>query len=171
MHLAHKNLYGVFATCAFFLLLSPSVWPSLKLFFWAPFLIILIYQKPFFSCLWGAFGCGLLLDLLSARTLFGMHACNYVLTTALLYERRQNFFGDSTSTLPLMVFFFSLLSTILGALFLYIVEKGFTLSWRWVFIDLVGMPLLDATYAFVVFILPFMLLGRRPRKGREYFSN
>lgn len=171
MNLSNKNLLFAFATCAFFFVAVPLFFPWLKLYFWAPFLVILIYKKPFFTCLWGAFSCGLLIDFFSAHAPLGLNALTFVVATGILYERRQNFFGDSLSTLPLMVLFFSMLSTTIEALLLYVLQKGFLISWRWLLTDLLAMPVLDALYAFGIFILPFALLGQRPRQGREYFNS
>lgn len=171
MILTQKNLFLVFALCFTLLLAMPLICPSLRLFFLVPFLVILFYQKSFIVCLWGAFGCGLILDLLSSRPHFGLYALDYVFTTAWLYHKRKHFFGDSLSTLPLMVLFFSVLSTVIYALLAYIVEKESFLTWKWLLTDVVVMPLGDAAYAFIVFIAPFVLLGKRLRKGSEYFSS
>lgn len=170
MNLIHKNLLLTFLTSMTFLLSSIFFCPSLRLFYLAPFLIALYYQKNFLVSLWGSFLCGLLLDLLSVGTHFGLYALNYTLTTFFLFVQRKNFFGDSFSTLPLMVFFFSTVSSFLQAIFLYLFEREIFFSWQWIISDLFLMPLFDASYAFVCFIVPFYLFEKPPRKGKEYFA-
>jgi len=139
--------------------------PNLRLFYFAPFVVTLLYQKPLTGALWPALGCGLILDLLASGERFGINATLYALSAAALFPLRRHFFADSLSTLPLMTFFFSLLVTT-GHLLL---TKKLPLTFNWFLSDMLLMPLADAAYAFCCFTLPWLLLGKRPRKGKEYF--
>lgn len=170
MNIAQKSLFWTFLTALTFTLFSPIACPSLRLTYFAPFLIVLYYRKSFLVSLWGSLLCGLVLDLLSSKTHLGFYSLNYTLATSLLFHQRQNFFGDSLSTMPLMVFFFALLSCLIQTVLMVFFEKQFVLSWHWVASDLIVMPAGDAAYAFILFILPWRLLGKPPRKGSEYFG-
>ncbi len=169
MNLQNKNLVLTFLTTLCLTLFIPALCPFIRLTFFAPFLIILYYQRPFLACLWFSFLCGALLDLLSSHQRLGVFAVSYCLTTAILFGQRRNFFADSITTMPIMTYFFCFLSTLSQAVLIYIFDRGLTLSWGWTLADLLLMPLFDAGYAFGVFILPSLLFGKPQRRGKEYF--
>lgn len=169
MSLDRKRLIAAFiiALCAF--LFTPTLAPSFRLIFFAPFLIIVIYQKNMLKSLWIALLCGIIVDLFSYRTRLGTYALNYSLTIAILYHQKRNFFADSISTLPLMTYFFGVISTVVQVILLYIFESPLPFSWRWVFIDLFLMPAADAAYAFVCFLFPRIVMSKPVRKAKDYF--
>lgn len=168
MDLAKKRGLNLFILTLLFTLFLPALFPSCRLLFFAPFLVVMYYQKSLSLCLYFSFLCGIILDLLST-SFIGLHALNFCLVTIFLYSRQRNFFSDNLSTLPLMTFFFSLLSTLLDALLIHTFESTFPFSLKWVFADVFIMPALDASYAFVCFILPFYAFGKRRRRGKDYF--
>lgn len=167
--LNRKHLNLIFFFCLLLTLISPSLYANARIIFFAPFLIIACYQRKLFYCLWIALGCGLIMDLLSANTRLGIHSLNYCLTLILLYPQKKNFFADSLSTLPIMTFLFSSVSTLLMAILLYSLEMKNVLSWNWLWTDLLLMPAVDAAYAFGCFILPALLFGKPRRRGSDYF--
>jgi rod shape-determining protein MreD len=169
MNLQNKNLVFAFLSTLSLTLFIPALFPSLRLNFFVPFLIILYYQRPFLNCLWFSFLCGMILDLLSSHPRLGVFTVSYCLTTALLFGQRRNFFADSVTTMPIMTYFFCFLSTLLQAVLIYIFDRGLSLSWGWVIADLFLMPVLDACYAFGLFILPSFLFGKPQKRGKEYF--
>ena len=140
-----------------------------NLLYFAPLLIIIYYQKSYVTCLWYSLLCGLFLDLLSAQSRLGFGALNYCLTTAILFPQKRNFFADRLSTLPLMTFFFAVLTTLIQWCLMYIFEKQVIFSIKWCFTDLLAMPCADALYAFSVFIIPGMIFRRSPKRGKDYF--
>jgi len=163
-------VYVSFALGLLFTLCIPPLIPSLKLFYFIPFLIRCIYLKKLGTCLWIACGVGLILDLFSANSRFGLFSANYVLTTYMLYGQKRNFFEDSWSTLPFMTFVFSVLSTLVQILLLLVVDQHIIpLSLHFVFSDLIVMPLLDAVFAFCLFTLPHIFFGKPVRPGNDYF--
>lgn len=167
--LDNKNLSKSFLLGIILTIAMPVIEPSIKLTFFSPFLIIACYQKPLKTCLWLAFWCGLFIDLLSDYSRIGLYASDYCLTLVLLYPQRRHFFSDSLSTLPIMAFIFSLLSAFIMAVVLYGVEMKSVFSWPWTIHNLLIIPCLDAAYAFLFFILPPLLFGKKRRKGRDYF--
>jgi hypothetical protein len=171
MNLAKKNLYWLFAITLACTLFVPTLYPAGRLFFFIPFLIVTYYQKPYATCLWASLGCGFIVDLLSSASHLGLCAMIYTMTTAILYRQRLNFFGDSLSTLPIMTFFFAVISTGLLSISISIFEHEFHLSWKWLLTDLLLFPLFDSFYAYICFILPFQLFSPQPRKGSDYFTS
>lgn len=169
MNLDQKRLGYVVALTLLAVFFLPVLLQGWRLMVFAPLLVILYYKKTYLACLWWSVLCGAFLDLLAANAQFGFYAVNYGLTTLLLYGQRRNFFADNLSTLPLMTFFFSSLATLIQCVLIYAFEKENIFSWEWVMTDLIYMPTLDALYAFACFILPSLFLGKRRRRGKEYF--
>lgn len=169
MSLDQKNISLAFLATLLMTLFGPVIIPSFHLIFFSPFLIILYYKKSYIQCLQASLGCGLILDLLSSQTHIGLQGLSFFLTTSLLYSFRYNFFADSLSTLPIMTFLFSMITTIIQGVLIYALEKEVSISWGWVLTDLFMMPSFDAIFSFVWFILPFFLFGKRIRRGKDYF--
>lgn len=165
------NLTFFFILSFLLSLFGPVLFPSFKLFYFAPFLCTCFYHKSYSSTLWISLCCGLILDLLSAPLRFGLYALNYTLTSGLLYSKKQHFFEDELSTLPILTFLFSVLSTLIQVGLLYIFDASLRLSWNWVSTDLLIMPSLDGVYAFICFNLPILLFGKTRRKGKDYFMS
>ncbi|MEI8125194.1 MAG: rod shape-determining protein MreD [Parachlamydiaceae bacterium] len=169
MNLDSKSLLWTFGICLILTLTAPVIYPSARLLFFSPFIIVVIYQKTLTVSLGYAFLCGLLIDLLSPSPRLGMHALDFSLATGMLYSQQRNFFADSLSTLPLMTFFFSVLSSAISPVLLVTIGTQNIFSLDWVFTDVFFMSAIDAVYAFVLFIVPFMLFGKQRRSGKDYF--
>ncbi|MEC7839532.1 MAG: mreD [Chlamydiota bacterium] len=169
MNLLYKNLKALFFITLILTLLIPSTFPSARLYFFIPFIITSYYQKPLLTCLWYSIACGLVLDLLAADSRLGLHAVVYSLSTMLLYGQRKNFFSDYLTTLPLMTLFFSLLATTIETGIYYGIGKAPPLTLNLFICDFVVMPICDAAYAFTFFILPYLVLGKKQLKGKDYF--
>lgn len=141
--------------------------PHMRLFFFAPYLIFLVYRLPLASLLWVASGIGLLLDVTSNGLPLGFYALLYASSVALIYPQRRHFFVDKLSTLPVVTFLLSCLISLLQVPLLFL--SGFSphVSWRWVMTDVVGMGLADGLYALVWFAVPLALLRRTRLRLRE----
>jgi rod shape-determining protein MreD len=148
-------LYSLFT--AFFCTL---LFPSIRLFVFAPFLCIAIQSTPLTGALWWAACSGLLLDLLSADFPLGFHALILVGTTALLYPRGKYFIEDKLASLALFSTLFSAIATIFNLALLFFFEKKIPLSWNGIFSDILLMPFIDGLYAFVWFTLPLKGIER-----------
>lgn len=170
MSLTRKSLLISFLSTLLLTLFVPAVLPGLQMQFFIPFLIIAFYQKSLLQSLWLALSCGMILDLFSSHEHFGLYPLNFFLTTVLIFGNRKHFFADSLSTLPIMTYTFSVISTALQTLLLHFFEKPIILSWSWVIIDLFLMPSFDATFGFIWFIMPSLLFGSPIRRGHEYFN-
>lgn len=142
------------------LLLGPVFFPTLHLYYFSPYLITTYYRYSRYTALWHAVGCGIVVDLFSSTPFFGLSAMNYSLVTLVLYGQRRNFFEEKISTLPVMTFFFSFLSTLLSPLLHFFCGRMVLLQGAWVLSDLVCMSCLDGLYALLFFSLPFQLTNR-----------
>lgn len=163
-HLSYKRLDIAFLISLLLTIFFPILFPSLKLMFFAPFLIIALYQRPLPFCLLLALVAGIVIDLLSSYHRFGITSLNYFICLLLLYPQKKHFFADRLSTLSLMTFSFSSLSLLIHYLIYPI-----PISWSWVMTDGMAMPLLDALFAFFLYTVPALLISGRPRKGKDYF--
>lgn len=169
INLDKKNLRVIFFITFFLTIASPSLFPSIRLFYFAPFLVVANYQCRMQTVLWLAVLCGMIIDLLSSAPRLGIDAMSYFISMIILYRQKKNFFADSVSTLPLMTCLFSSLSMLITGFLLYIIDMQNIYSWKWLLTDVIIYPLVDAFYAFGLFILPAMLLGKRIRSGKDYF--
>lgn len=170
-NLENKNLTLALIITLIPTLFLPTFFFHIPIMFFAPFLIILYYQKSYLTSLWVSLVCGLVLDLLAAHIHIGVHAISYCLATGILYNQRRNFFADSLTTLPIMTFFFSVTATLFQLILMYAFGQGIKVSGYWIVTDLIYMPALDAFYAFCCFVLPALCFGRSQRRGKDYFMS
>lgn len=154
------NLTSAFWLSFVCTLLGPLLAPKFPLLYFAPYLVLTYYKHPRYSVLWHAFGCGLLIDLFSSSTFFGMTGINYCITSMLLYGQTRNFFEDKMFTLFLMTTLFSLSSTLIALFLSLFLDQNFFLSFGWLFSELMCLPLCDGAYALLFFSLPFQLTRR-----------
>lgn len=142
------------------ILLFPLFLPKVHLIFFAPFLVLSYYKKSLYGSFWMSLLAGCALDIFSASNPFGISSLNYVLTTRCLYNQKRNFFEEKLTTLPLMTFLFSLLSTAIGATLLFFFARSIPFSIKSLLTDCLLMPVCDALYAFALFSLPFQILKK-----------
>lgn len=161
MSLRHKSLLLAFIAMLMFTLFSQVISPSFRLIFFAPFLIITYYQRSYLSALNYSLICGLIVDLFTSPVRFGLTALNYTLTTAFIYRQRKNLFADSLMTLPLMTYFFAVISSIIQVILLSIFSKPLSLSFSFFFSEFLIMPAFDALFSFCWFIFPHLFIRKR----------
>ena len=75
------------------------------------------------------------------------------------------------TTLPIMTFLFSSISTLIQALVLAGFGQRLLVNKEWVLTDLLLLPAQDALFAFIVFIFPYYFFGKPMLRGRDYFMN
>jgi len=143
-------------------LFFPLFLPYVHLFYFVPYLVLSFYRYTRLAVIWRALGCGLLLDLLSSGSFFGITSLNYCLVCMFLYGQKRNFFEDKLSTLPLMTFLFSLLSTLFALVLSFFCGISYSLTLNWVATDLIGMSFVDSLYACL-----FVLLWRAFQHVRQ----
>lgn len=166
------NLWIYFVIGLLFTFGMPALFPSLQLFYFIPFLVRACYVRSLSKTLWIALGIGVLLDLYSANSRFGLYATNYFLTTLFIYSLKRNFFEDSFTTLPFMTYFFSVTSVVIQWGLILILDRHYIpLTPSFIISDLFIMPLGDALFAAIIFTLPSLFFGKPVRKGSDYFLN
>lgn len=157
----HRSLFPLFFLFSILLtLFTPFMTTSIPLTFFAPYLILVLYKKRKSQALTQAFLCGSILDLLSASTTIGFWTLNYIVTLLLLGKIKHLFFTEKMSTLPLLSFFFSEISTAFHFTFTHIFCTKSHLSLHWIATDLVLLPLFDGLYGFVLFSIPIFFLSK-----------
>lgn len=154
-----------FFLALFVALFGSAFLPSLHLMAFSPFLALVYQKKRFVYSLWIALGCGLIMDLLTSQTRFGLVAINYLTTTLILQRQKRHFFEDRSLALCLFTFIISAVSTLIQGIFLIIAGETLQLSGKFFFTDLVLMPLFDALYALVWFIGPMKLVHYIQKTG------
>ncbi|MCB1180775.1 MAG: mreD [Chlamydiia bacterium] len=148
---------AAFFLSLFLFFLSPIYFPRLKLLFFAPYLILVMYKMDFFSLLVRASFAGIIMDLFSAHSFFGLSSLLHLFTAMIVYTMRLNFFEDKLTTLPIMTFIFSVLFSLLELFFYPLLGGSISINFRWILSDLFCMPFADAILALFVFSLPFQL--------------
>lgn len=138
------------------LLLQGILLPRLAILAYAPWVALLVLKNPLSQTLWLSALAGACVDLISDDPI-GLHALNYTLCAALLYRIRSPFSYDQPLHLSLFTGFISLASTILQWILLFLFDRRVPFEGRWVLADLLGMPVVDALYAFVWFAAPLAL--------------
>lgn len=135
---------------SFAALLSP--W---KVAAFTPFILQGVHRAPKGRLYVRAVSCGVLIDLFSSATPFGLSSLNFVIALTLLYPLRLSFFEDKLLTWPLLTSLFSFLSTLLMLFLRPLFGQGVAVSGRWFLTDLVFASFLDGLYALIFFVLPF----------------
>lgn len=160
MDLLKRDLLVPFMLGTILLLVFPAFYPYSSLSYFAPCLVICMYRCSYAVALWMALMCGMMMDLLMDQR-FGIHSCAYVCVMLVLYRQKRHFFSDSLLTLPLMSYFFGLLSSWVIILIRYL--EGVRFLDGWSVVDVFGMAFYDALYAFVFFTLPAVFIRRKRR--------
>lgn len=158
------NFFLLFIYSACLAVLLPLFFPYWHPLYFAPFLALCFYSYSLAGCLWWSLICGFVVDLFSAETRLGICAMNYCATTLFLYRYQFHFFEDRLSTLPTISFSFTLLSTLIQIGIFTVISKPFSLSWEWLFTDLLIIPLQVALYSVLAFTLPFMIMNAIKRR-------
>jgi hypothetical protein len=139
------------------LLFFPMWFPAWHFQAATPYLMTFLHTDSRFSFCWRLALSGALVDLLSSSTYMGQTSLIYLALGLILHVQRDQFFVDKWPTIPLMTYLFTSGSTLLAALFELFTQKNFSLTYQWAYTDLVQMPLLEATFAFIFVTLPFQL--------------
>lgn len=150
-------LYFPFLLALFATLFGTIFFPNIRLVTFAPFLAFSYNRLSLPKVLWLSFGCGLIIDCLSAELHFGLYALNFVIVSAILYSQRRHFFEEKATALALFTTVIAALSTTLQLVLIHIFDKEMALSWKTYLTDVVGMSILDGIYAFLWFTCPMRL--------------
>ncbi|NGX60506.1 MAG: hypothetical protein KR126chlam3_01681 [Chlamydiae bacterium] len=150
-------LWIPFFLALFAFLFSSAFLPSIRLFYFAPFLAIVLQRKPLQSSLWIAAFCGLFYDLFDSGVRFGLYSLLTVGCTLVSYRCKRWFYEERLFSIPLYTALISILFGLLQCLFL-----PFHLNHLVHF--LIFFPLFDAIYAFLWFTCPIILYNRLQKR-------
>lgn len=151
-----------FILSAIALILQGIVLPRIAILAFAPFLALAMMRCEMRRALWLSALAGVLVDLLSDDPM-GLHALNYSIVVGLLFKVKKHFLHDQPFHLSLYTALVSSLSTALQLMLLFLFDRRVPFDGRWIFADLVGMPVIDALYAFVWFAAPLSLFDKMKR--------
>jgi len=140
--------------------------PLIPLLAYAPFLALVILRTTMQRSLWAAAAAGAILDLISDDPM-GIHALNYTLTVFLLYPYRSRFLYDQPFHFSLVTALISIFSTLIQLALLFLFDRRVPFNGKWLLADILGMPVLDALYAFVWFSAPLALFKWTRRMWRQ----
>ncbi len=160
MELTKQSLKLLFLCSLLLTLFGPILWPSVQVAFFVPFIVIAYYQKPYLTSLWISLLCGVILDVLFPSNRMGLWCMSYTLTTMMLFKYRMHFFGDRQSTLPIMTFLFSLVSTGFYCGVSYFFDKNMGMSFLAMTKELLLIPFENAVYAYLMILLPVSVVKR-----------
>ncbi|HKZ00135.1 MAG TPA: hypothetical protein VJ112_03105 [Rhabdochlamydiaceae bacterium] len=163
------SLLYSFALAVSAALFGTVFFPNLRLMAFAPFLAIVYNRLALTPSLWIATLCGLALDLFSSQMRFGFFSLSYALTTLLIYQQKRHFFDDKPLALSLFTALISIAATCIQLLLSCLFDKQVIFSWKLVMSDLIGMPMIDALYAFLWFTLPIRLYLHIKQVGWRQF--
>jgi hypothetical protein len=154
------QIYVSFFLALFCLFFNPAI-TSLKLIYFAPFIVISFYNYSLIGTLWLSILCGFFSDILASGS-FGVITMSYLLCSFVLY-RAKRFFNDKPVNLSIFTSLYSVIFSIFNLLFLFIFDKAVIISLKWVLSDLIVMPFFDGIYAFFWFSLPFLVIEKIKR--------
>lgn len=150
------------------LILQGVLLPRLAILAFAPWIALLLLRCSLNKALWLSALAGACIDLISDDPM-GLHALNYVLTASLLVRFGKHFLFDQPLHLSLFTGLVSATSTLLQVALLFLFDRRVPFGGRWILADLVGMPVIDALYAFVWFAAPLALFSRLRRYWVHYW--
>lgn len=160
----HVILAGIIAFI--FSVLQSSFLPHTHFLAFAPFLVIVFLNYRLLPSLWIVAITGFLFDIFSDQ-FFGLFGLSFTLMTLIVYRLKRFCNYDKPLSIALFTSLVSLVYSLLQPLLLFLFDNGLSLSLRWLFTDLILMPLLDGLFALIVFILPLKIYDLSKRKVRR----
>lgn len=130
--------------------------PKIAILAFSPFLAYALLLSKFPKAFILSIIAGGCMDLFSSDP-FGVHALNFSIVTFSFHRLKKHFLYEKPLHLSLLSILISMHSTFLGFFLLFLFDRRVPFSGRWVFTDLIGMPIFDGLYAFVWFSAPITL--------------
>jgi rod shape-determining protein MreD len=127
-------------------------WLHVQLFFPLLAIFALRLSKP--KALWMAALSGVCLDLLTISGGLGLHATIFSLIMMALYPYKRFFFEEKWLHFSLYAALFGVLSTILLAFACACGKAQFSCSIPFIAIDVLLLPICDAVFGWLIFVMP-----------------
>ena len=168
----HMVVWIGFFLATLMAILQSALFPNIVLLAYAPFIAIVCIYKPLHQALWLSALAGLCSDLLASDPL-GIHTLCSTFACALLHRYQRRFFKDQPYQL---CFYTALISAVMSPMLLailFLFDRRAPVAGKSILLDLVGMPLVDAAYAFFWFVGPLLLWewGQKQIKLRKIKNN
>ena len=128
------------------------------LFPFLPFIALTIMKKKLKVALYLSALAGCVTDLLSSDPI-GVSALNYTFLAALFYRFKSLFSEEEPLHLSLFTAFLSFSCTLFQFFLLFLFDRRVPFSGKWILADWIGMPVLDALYAFIWVAAPLSLVN------------
>lgn len=152
-----KQIYPAFVLSLIVVLFGSVFFSTIRIFAFAPFLALVLMRLNFLKSLWIAAIIGMIIDLLSVETRFGMYSVIYSLTVLLIYRQKKHFFADKPLALALYTAVISITSGSIELSFLYVFGTKMQVNLPLILCDVFALSLLDALYAFLCFTCPIQV--------------
>lgn len=157
----------LFIGCCLSMGLIPGYFPGLHLFFFLPFLVVLLYRSSFTACLAAAVGCGLVIDLLSSSVRLGIYPAAYSAAMILFWSICRFFFFESLLVAPFVAMALSAVTTVLLMVIGWVMGELWVPERAWWFKDVLFFSLLDGIYT--AFLLS-LFYGFVSKRGEPLFA-
>lgn len=150
-------------------ILAPVYLPNVMMATFAPFLTILYTECSYATSLWASLFVGLFFDLMASKIPLGFYSLSYCLTTTCVYRYRRFFLLDKWWIFPLYTAIFSAVSSLIQILLLAIFNAKVPIHMMMILSDLCIMPMIDACFALLFFILPYTLFKYLANPSRIHY--
>lgn len=150
----------VYLLCFAYMLVIPVLFPSLRLTFFAPFIVIAAMQLLLPYLLLASFFCGLTMDLFTTSTPFGFYTLVASISALFSPLWMRSYFKDDTLLLLTRALAFIWIWTTIQSILALIFGLPLTFSLQWIFTDLFLFPLLDLAYMWICILLPLTFTRR-----------
>ena len=156
-----------FILASFIATMQSAFFPHFIILAYAPFIALSCMHAPMLQSLWLTALAGLCSDLLSTDPI-GIHTLTFILVCAMLHRFRLGVFKDgpmqlcfytaliSAATMPMQMFLF------------FLFDRHLPIHGKSILLDFVGMPLVDAAYAFFWFVGPLLVWEWGLRRWRRW---
>lgn len=151
---------------SFFLTIFIGPCFPLPLFSFTPFLVLVFFRRDFYTTLFWAFFCGLILDIFSSKH-FGIFSFSYLITSFLIFSKKR-FFKETSLNIVILSSITSFFFTLIFLLSSFLFDSKIKISAFWCLSDLIIMPIIDGIFAFIFFVLPlkvFFILKKKDKKA------
>ncbi|MBN1914612.1 MAG: hypothetical protein JW769_01835 [Parachlamydiales bacterium] len=151
-----KKIIAAFILSFLAMIIGSCYFSPLKLYYFAPFLVLVALRTSFNSALWIAALTGLLIDLLNSSHHFGTYSLCYTLSVMLLMTQKK-YLNDKAVNMGFYTFAFSFITSLFLIISSYIFDRGVVLSPLSLITIFFLMPLIDMIYALLWIALPLEL--------------
>ena len=148
--------------------LQATLYPTLPILPFTPFLSLACLLRPLNQTLLWSFFAGVTVDLISSDP-FGLHALTYCLASAFSYRIRKLFSSELPLQHALFTALLSIAATLIQITLLFLFDRRVPFCGIWWLTDWATLPVLDALYTLVWFAAPLALYRSLHRRWVIYW--